>query len=152
MEVNIMGAPGHVNWYQCNGVCTDPPRNKVFPQSGFGSRYQFPLPTVKGAPVPSVANYDPKNVAWMIEFFAQIVGKKPSELEFRYENNTPDDKTDDIFVKHPGGSYLPDASACNFQKSPALLKYEAAAKNSPRLKLYMDHSPANIKYFQPICP
>ena len=138
-----MGIPTHPNWYECNGICPDPPR---------GARYQFPLPKVQGAPVPSVANYQPQNVAWMIEFFANILGKTPSEVVFRYENNTPDDPTDDIFVSHPGGSYLPSHTACNFKKSDDLKRYEAAAKQSPLLKTYMDNSPAKIKYFQPICP
>lgn len=139
------------NWYQCNGVCQDTPRNKVFPNIGFGSRYQFPLPTVPNAPVPSKANYSQVNVAWEIEFFANILGSDKSQLTFRYENNTPNDGTDDIFVSHPGGTYLPDAAACNFPKSPEQIKYEAAAKKSSRLKLYMDNSPAGIKYFNKIC-
>jgi len=132
-----------VNWYQCNGLCDDPPRNKNF-SSGFGSRYQFPLPKVKGAPVPSVANYDPHNVAPISEMFGHAI--------LIYENNTPDDPSDDIIVSHPGdGTYLPAASACR-PKTKLMLQYEKAAKKSPRLKLYQDNSPANIAYFQQICP
>jgi len=138
------------NWYQCNGTCSDQPRNKVF-SHGFGSRYQFPLPTVENAPVPSEANYAPENVAWMIELFAQILGKRSDEIQFRYENNTPNKKTDDIFVSHPGGSYLSEASKCK-PKSDAMRKYESYAKNSSILKTYMDNSPAGIKYFNQICP
>lgn len=145
-----MGIPGHENWYECNGVCPDPPRNKVF-SNGFGSRYQFPLPTVKGAPVPSVADYSPTNVAWMIEFFANMIGTNKSQTVFRYENNTPDDKTDDIFVSHPGGTYLPTVTQCRVKKDN-MKAYEAAAKKSPLLKLYMDNSPAKIEYFQDRCP
>lgn len=139
------------NWYQCNGVC-DTPRNKVFPTIGFASRYQFPLPKVENAPVPSKADYSQTNVAWEIEFFANILGTDKSNITFRYENNTPDDTTDDILVGHPGGTYLPKATACNFPKSPEQTKYEAAAKKSSKLKLYMENSPAGIKYFNKICP
>ena len=146
-----MGIPGHVNWYECNGICSDPPRNRDFPGQGFGSRYQFPLPEVKGAPVPSVANYKPTNVAWMIEFFANMLGKHKNQVVFRYENNTPNDKTDDIFVSHPGGTYLPDAMKCRVKK-PDMIAYEEAAKKSALLKLYMDNSPAKITYFQDKCP
>jgi hypothetical protein len=141
----------HENWYHCDGVCDDSPRNKLF-SHGFGSRYQFPLPTVKDAPVPSQADYSQANVAWMIEFFAGVIGSDPSEVVFRYENNTPDDKTDDILVSHPGGEYLPTATACNFKKSPELKRYEAAAKKSKLLKLYQDNSPAGITFFNQICP
>lgn len=136
--------PDHLNWYECNGICPDPPR---------GPRYQFPLPKVKGAPVPSIANYSPQNIAWEIEVFAGLLGFDKSQLVFRYENNTPDDKTDDIFVKHPlDKDYLPTASACNFKQSPELKAYEERAKKSKLLKLYMDNSPAKITYFQQICP
>lgn len=145
-----MTVPNHENWYQCNGVCS--PRNKQFPH-GFGSRYQFPLPEVKNAPVPSQADYSPKNVAWMMEMFGGILGYDASQLTFIYENNTPNDTTDDIHVSYPGdGPYLPTANACNFKKSDAMKKYEAAAKNSRLLKLYEENSPAKIKYFKKICP
>jgi hypothetical protein len=137
------------NWYQCDGVCPEP-RNKIFPH-GFGSRYQFPLPTVKNAPVPSKANYSPENVAWVIEFFGQIIGAESSEIQLRYENNTPDDRSDDIVVGHPGGSYLPAASVCE-NKSPELRRYETFAKKSKVLKSYQDNSPANITYFNQNCP
>ena len=72
-------------------------------------------------------------------------------IKFRYENNTPNDKTDDIFVSHPGGTYLPDAMKCRL-KTPEMKACEAAAKKSPLLKLYMENSPANITYFQNKCP
>ena len=146
-----MGIPSHQNWYECNGVCSDPPRNKEFPISGFGSRYEFPLPVVKNAPVPSNANYNPTNVAWMIEFFADILGTTKDQIAFRYENNTPLDPDDDIFVSHPGGTYLPNAQACK-AKSKEQKIYEAAAKKSVLLKLYQDNSPANITYFDDPCP
>lgn len=143
---------GHQNWYQCNGICQDGPRNKIFPVKGFASRYQFPLPTVTGAPVPSQADYSQTNVAWEIEMFANILGVDKSRVALRYENNTPDDTSDDIVVSHPGGTYLPAAGACNFTKSPEQRRYETAAKKSSRLKLYMNNSPAGIKYFNQICP
>lgn len=146
-----MSAPKE-NWYQCNGICQDGPRNKIFAKTGYGSRYQFPLPVVPNAPVPSKADYSQENVAWEIEMFANILGTDKSLISFRYENNTPDDKTDDIFVSHPGGTYLPQATACNFTKSDAQKKYEAAAKKSSILKTYQDNSPAGIKYFNKICP
>lgn len=135
--------PFHDNWYKCDGTACPPPVH--------GATYQFPLPEVIGAPVPSRADYNPKNCAWLIEFFGQILSQDPSTLELRYENNTPKNPNDDIFVRHPGGSYLPDKQKCG-PKSDAMRTYEIAAKKSKLLKLYQDHSPAGIKYFQPICP
>lgn len=129
------------NWYKCDGTCPDQPR---------GARYEFPLPVVKGAPVPSKANYSQENVAWMIEFFARILSKTSEEVQFRYENNTPLNKNDDIIVSHPGGEYLPDVEKCK-QKSEALKKYEEHAKKSSILKTYMKNSPANISYFNKTC-
>lgn len=111
--------------------------------------YPWPLPEVPGAPVPSKANYDPKNVAPLIESFASLLGKQRTQLIFRYENNTPNDKTDDIFVKHPNDkAYLPDYLAAHKGKSPEQTRYEMFAKKSTRLKLFQDNSPAKIKYFQ----
>ena len=144
-----MSNPVKQNWYQCSGSCSGGPRNKIF-SHGFGSRYQFPLPTVKNAPVPSNANYSQQNVAWMIEFFGQMLGTSADALQFKYENNTPNDTTDDITVVHPGGSYLPQASNCK-PKSDAMRKYESRAKSSQSLKTYMNNSPAKIKYFNNSC-
>lgn len=134
--------PEHPNWYQCNGIC---PGER-------GARYQTPLPEVPNAPVPSQADYSAGNVAWVMEMFAGALGVPVGRLIFRYENNTPNDPSDDIFVTHPGGNYLDSAHACNFQKSDALKRYEEAAKKSEILKLYQDNSPAGITYFNPICP
>lgn len=138
-----MTAPfGHENWYQCDGTCTDQPR---------GARYEFPLPEVKNAPVPSQADYEPKNVAWLIEMFASILGTEKENIALRYENNTPKDKDDDIEVKHPGDKlYYPEAAKC-IAKSPEQVRYEQFAKKSALLKLYQDNSPAKITYFNPTC-
>lgn len=132
----------HPNWYECNGKCPDQPR---------GNRYEFPLPEVKNAPVPSTANYSQTNVAWVIEMFAGILGQSEKKIALRYENNTPNDKTDDIIVTHPGDKlYYEDAAKCR-APSKEYLAYERAAKKSKTLKLYMENSPAGIQYFQPIC-
>jgi len=112
-------------------------------------KYEFPLPEVPNAPKPSKADYSPENVAWLIEFFAGILGKSTSELTLQYENNTPSIKEDDILVSHPGDKlYFEDTQGK--PKSPELIRYEAAAKKSKRLKLFQDNSPANIYYFQPL--
>ena len=136
-------APKHPNWYHCDGVCEDPPR---------GARYEFPLPEVKGAPVPSQADYSPQNVAWLVEFLADMIGQSHTGISLKYENNTPNDTQDDIIVNHPqDGLYWPAAHACNFEKSPEQKRYEKFAKKSKLLKLYAEHSPAQIEFFQPIC-
>lgn len=112
-------------------------------------KYTFPLPVVPGAPIPSKANYDPKNVAPLIEAFASILDKKRTQLTFKYENNDPLNPTDRILVKHPNDkAYLPAYLAAHSTKSPEQIKYETAAKKSDILKLFQDNSPANIKYFQ----
>lgn len=112
-------------------------------------QYEFPLPVVPGAPVPSTADYSQTNVAPLIEFFANILSKDRSELVFRYENNTPNNTADDIFVAHPDDSnYLPAYIAAHSVKSPELIHYEKFAKKSKILKLFQDNSPANITYFQ----
>lgn len=111
--------------------------------------YDWPLAEVNGAPVPSSANYDPRNVAPLIESFAQILGKDKSQVQFRYENNTPRDASDDVVVSHPNDQdYLPAFIRQHKEPSPAQLRYEAAAKSSARLSLFQDNSPANIKYFR----
>jgi hypothetical protein len=112
-------------------------------------QYDFPLEEVANSPKPSGANYDPKNVAWMIEMFASILGKSHTELQFVYENNTPNDRNDDIFVQHPNDKlYFYETQGK--QKSDELLTYEAAAQKSDRLRAFQDNSPANIEYFQPL--
>jgi hypothetical protein len=113
--------------------------------------YDWPLPEVPGAPVPSKADYSPKNVAPLIESFASFLGTTKDRLTFRYENNTPKKRSDDILVKHPNDrDYLPEYLEEHKVKSPELLRYEVAAKQSVRLILFQDNSPAKIKYFQKI--
>lgn len=84
----------------------------------------------------------------MIEFFANIMGVSYKDVIFRYENNTKNDPSDDIFVRHPQDRlYLPEASQ-GHPKSPEMEKYERYAKKSKLLKKFMDNSPAGIAYFQ----
>jgi hypothetical protein len=114
-------------------------------------KYEFPLPEVPGAPVPSVADYRPTTCAWLIEMFAAVLGKDYHDLILRYENNTPHNKNDDIYVKHPGDKlYWPDHNTCVLKKSPELEHYEKYAQKSARLKLFEENSPAKIRYFQKI--
>jgi hypothetical protein len=103
--------------------------------------------------VPSRANYKPQNVAWLIEFFGLVLERDPMTLEFRYENNTPNNHTDDIFVTHPndGKAYLPAHQVCALKPSKAQQRYEMFAKQSAILKEFQDNSPAKIKYFKPLC-
>jgi hypothetical protein len=111
-------------------------------------QYEFPLPEVPNAPVPSQANYDSRNVAWMIEMFAQILGQNHTDLRFRYENNTPSILWDDIYVEHPNDKlYLTDKAKC-YPDTPELDLYEEKAKKSSILKLFQDNSPAGIEYFK----
>jgi hypothetical protein len=118
--------PGHPNWF----------------------KYDFPL--TNNRPVPSKADYSQENVAPLIEGFAGVLGYGPTELKFVYENNTPDDRDDDIEVTHPGDkSYSVDP--CSLEPSSAMRRYEQFAKRSALLKLFQDNSPANIIYFQPLC-
>lgn len=177
--------PGHENWFHCDGeldrgcfkpACDDGPRNKEF-SHGFGSRYEFPLPEVENAPVPSQMednqkNYKSKNLQWMMEMFAGILGVEPEQVCFRYENNQPEGRCQpidgvetelpttkpNIYVCHPGGApvYPPECggklNGRSMVKSEELRRYEEAAKKSELLKLYEENSPANIKYFNPLCP
>lgn len=120
------------------------PENSDFPYT-----YEFPLPEIAGAPVPSQANYNPKNVAWLIEMFAGILGEAKTSLIMRYENNTPNNKEDDIYVQHPNdGTYYDEAVRKGHVGSPEQVRYEMYAKKSARLLAYMEASPANITYFQ----
>jgi hypothetical protein len=112
-------------------------------------QYDFPLKEIPNSPKPSVADYKPSNVAWMIEMFASIFQKTPDELVFLYENNTPNDKSDDIEVRHPMDRlYLEDRK--KLKKSDELSLYEEYAKKSKTLRLFEENSPAGIKYFQEI--
>lgn len=118
-----------------------PPR---IPKNWF--KYEFPLPEIAGAPRPSRANYDPENVAWMIEMFASTLRKSANQITFRYENNMPFDEREHIIVGHPGGQHLYDKQS-NMTKSSELRYYESKAKMSSILKLYERHSPAQIDFF-----
>jgi hypothetical protein len=123
-----ISVPGHPNWF----------------------KFEFPLPTVPHAPVPSRADYSKENVAPLIEGFASILGFGASELEMVYENNDHNNVSGYIHVRHPtSGTYSVDV--CSMPKSKELAHYETFAKRSQLLKLYQDNSPANIKYFQPLC-
>lgn len=115
--------------------------------------YEFDasLPEVRSAPVPSQANYSPRNIAPLIEMFAGMLGQDKKNVIFRYENNTPNNPSDDIFVSHPNDrSYYSDWLSQSRTKSNELLRYEEAAKKSKILAEYERNSPANISYFQRI--
>lgn len=110
--------------------------------------YEFPMIYGSKNPTPSQANYSPENVAPLIEFFASVLGKDKSEVQFSYDNNTSDN-SDNITVSHPNDQeYLPGYLNSRKTKSSEQLRYEEAAKQSSRLKLFQDESPANIEYFK----
>jgi hypothetical protein len=112
-------------------------------------KYDFPLTNDK--PVPSQANYDPKNVAWLIEQMAQVLGQNHTDLRFRYENNTPDKPYDDIYVEHPNDRlYLWEKARCDTTDNPDMMRYERRAKQSTRLRIFEENSPAEIEYFKDI--
>lgn len=125
-------------------------------------KYDFPLEEKDNAPKPSTANYESKNVAWLIEFFASMLGNSSistsfsgniyDEIILQYENNTPQDRSDDIYVGHPldKNTYLAERISEAKEKSPELLVYETYAKRSTALLTFQDNSPANIKYFKDI--
>ena len=111
-------------------------------------KYDWPLAENDSLPKPSNANYQPSNVAWMIEMFANSLSKNPDELVFVYENNTHSFREDDITVKHPMDKlYLPEKQTIK-GKSSEMSIYEEYAKASYRLKLFQDNSPAKIEYFR----
>jgi hypothetical protein len=118
--------------------------------------HKDPLPR---HPKPSTADYRPANIAPLIEFFAPIVSIStglsvgPCSITFRYENNTPCLRRDDIFVQHPDCSGLPYTKPTNkcLVKSQELKNYEARAKKSNRLRNFEKNSPAGIKYFTDGC-
>lgn len=113
-------------------------------------QYEYPLPIVQNAPVPSKADYSAENVAPLIEMFSDMLGMTPDELILRYENNTPNNPDDDILVSHPlDKTYGVDP--CSLEKSEEQKKYEAKAVTSQRLRVFQDNSPAEIKYFQDRC-
>jgi hypothetical protein len=110
--------------------------------------FQFDWPLKDSTPQPSKADYSEKNVAPLIESFAELLGYSHLSLEFVYENNTHENRDDDHHVRHPGDKlYLPDYLSDHASKSAAMLRYEERAKQSTILKEYQDASPANIEYF-----
>lgn len=122
-------------------------QNANVPSSWY--KYDFPLKENDKLPTPSNANYDSKNCAWLIEFFAGILNKNYTQLYLHYENNTPKESIDDIYVSHPKDQlYLPEKQTYREGKSSELLRYETLAKNSKRLSLFEENSPAKITYFQ----
>ena len=112
-------------------------------------QYEFPLPEVKGAPVPSQADYSQQNVAWLIEFFASILAVDPARLMLLYENNTPDDTSDDILVPYinDGVSYL-EERLDSIVDTPEIVHYNLKARRSSILKIFETYSPAEIEYFK----
>jgi hypothetical protein len=92
----------------------------------------------------SKANYDPSNVAPLIESFAGMLGKERTALKFQYAAGG-----ELLEVTHPNDkSYLDGYLATHNAKSAALVQYETAAKKSVRLRAYQDTSPAGIEYFK----
>lgn len=116
------------------------------------SWYKYDWPLSNSGPTPSKADYSPQNVAWLIEFFADMLdGYSHRELTLNYENNTPEHRGDDIFVEHPNDKlYLPEKGECK-SKSLDMVRYESFAKQSSILKLFEENSPADISYFQDSC-
>jgi hypothetical protein len=86
--------------------------------------------------VASKANYNPSNVAPLIEGFASMLGRTVSEIKFVYPEQE---------VSHPGDVQYDNNSTK--PKSDDLLRYEEAAKRSSILKSFQDNSPAGIEYF-----
>jgi hypothetical protein len=113
-------------------------------------------PELPRHPKYSTANYNSGNVATLIEFFAPIVGavtglpQTNTSIMFRYENNTPGRRRDDIKVKHPDAIGVPYTPPKNLEKSEAMMRYEAAAKKSKRLQDFQRSSPAGVRYFKDI--
>ena len=117
------------------------------------SDYEFPLPDVPGLPRPSTANYTPQNVAPLIEGLAGHVptttSASPFGVAFRYENNSPTNRGDDIQVQHPQDRDYLDAYLNDINNgSPEQERYEQAARQSDRLRTFEQTSPAKIDYFQ----
>ena len=119
--------------------------------------YQYDFPLTNDGPTPSQARYKKANgattdeISWLIEFFADILGYDKNDLIMWYENNSPNTRVDDIFLRHPNDqNYLPEASRCK-DKSPEMVRYEQFAKGSSILKRFEENSPAKIEYFKPLC-
>jgi hypothetical protein len=118
----------------------------------------MPWPVPPNAPVPSTADYSAKNVAPLFTFFAPLVNRvlggtdyTKTDLKFRYENNTPDDPSDDIFVVHPevlgDTEYTDPPCIPKNKRSKELLAYEKVAKKSKRLDNWRKKQPIVIDYF-----
>jgi len=122
--------------------------------TNFNHEYKFPFEENPNAPAPSRANYDENNIAWVIEMFAGILGENKNNLVMKYENNSPDNIHNNIYVQHPdknqgnSKSYYDDAVKNGHKISPEMERYNMFAKKSQRLLDYMEESPANIEYFQ----
>lgn len=115
----------------------------------------MPWTVPPNAPVPSTANYSARNVAPLMTFFAPLVNQAlggtdytRTDLAFLYENNTPDDDTDERYVVHPhiaGDTEYADGTVC--RKSKELKAYERSAKKSKRLDDFRKKAPVVIDYF-----
>ena len=112
-------------------------------------KYDFPLAENEKYPKPSNANYEPKNVAWLIEFFASFVGYGHDQLIMHYENNTHQETNDDKYVAHPLDKlYFYEELEKRKEKSTEMVVYELYAKRSATLINFEENSPANIQYFK----
>lgn len=99
----------------------------------------------------SKADYSPKNVAPLIEFFTSILKKttsdndlKPSEVVFKYKYYPKEY----LLVKHPdalGIEYSPPLQPS--EKSEELKKYEEKAKKSLRLERWKEENDVQYDYF-----
>lgn len=93
----------------------------------------------------SKADYSDKNVAWLIEFIAQLYGVEAERTVFVYPTGGTD--TTPLQVRHPGDKeYLSLYKAEHSVKSADLKKYEYAAKASLRFKAY--ERKVGVTYFQ----
>lgn len=128
-----MGVSSH--WYN-EGYGAD----LQFDADGYGYTYHIP----PGAPVPSKADYDAGNVAWLGDFFNEICGFS-GPVNLIYHNNTPDNTSNWITVPCSGGGGDLEAKReelATTPKSNELRHYEERAKQSAILKNYMQNSPA----------
>lgn len=98
----------------------------------------------------SNADYSSRNVAPLMTFFSGIIGYAPTQMLFRYDNLTPSDPTDDIFVIHPhniGDTEYQDPPLPT-RKSNELKLYERRARKSTRLESWRQEQNVGIRYFQ----
>lgn len=111
--------------------------------------FKYDWPLKDSQPQPSQADYSKENVAQLVRSFGYLLGIDPARIVLHYENNTHNNKTDDIYVGWVGSAPPCDSLSRPFPPNSAIARYERAAKKSKRLKLFQDNSPAKIKYFQP---